>query len=143
MAKQVKCSFCGKTKWMENKYFKLNLSIFKAENHEQLNNKYLCKYCRYIKQPNKLIITPEFKRFQNILQEAINEYIRSGWNNREAEMLCRSNVEAILADQHIKPTQYKVIRNEHRIKGILINDIPFWHNVLVEIEWKDNKHEVL
>jgi hypothetical protein len=136
MARRVVCSFCGTKKWMESKYFRENLLIFKAENEEQLNAKYLCRICRVIKQPNELKRTSEFKKFQRKIQEIFDEYFKRGWNNREAEMFCKTNVEALLAENHIGPKEFKLIRDGYKINGILLMNMPFWHEVLVEIQWK-------
>ena len=137
MAKRVTCSFCGVPKWMQYRHYKENLMIHRVENITQLNRVYICKSCRVYRKPNDLKNTTEFRAFQREIQEVIKEFIARGWNNIEAEQICRSNIEAILSKNHIGPKQFKVIRDGHKIKGFVLLNIPFWHEVLVETGWKE------
>lgn len=141
MARQITCSYCGLKKWVESHNYREIRAKFRVLTKAEVNQKYLCRPCRHARQPNSLKRTPEFKRLQNALQETIDEYVRRGWNNLEAEKFCKNNVEAILKSHHIEPNEFKVIRNGHKINGIVLLNIPFWHEVLVELYWKENKNE--
>jgi len=136
MSKQVKCSLCNQSKWMETRYFIENLSIYKVITIEELNKVYLCRYCRILKKTNEgLKSTEEYKRIKRQLQEEIDILIKRGATNTIAQQNCRANIEGIFNQEHIT-TGYQLVVNNGKIIGIVLKDFPIWHDIFFEIKWK-------
>tara|TARA_R110000822_G_scaffold309995_1_gene440897 strand:+ start:4993 stop:5445 length:453 start_codon:yes stop_codon:yes gene_type:complete len=142
MAKHIKCSTCGKKKWMRYDTFKVNLLKFHAENRIHLNTLYKCGSCSKLiraTETKEITRTPEFIRFKRDVQEIIDDFIKRNWRLPQSQEWCRGNIEALFKRHHINSDEFKVLRNGHVITGFVILNLPFWDSILVEVNWKETK----
>ena len=104
MAKHVRCSYCGKKRWMQYVHFKKNLYKFGVVNILELNNSYICKSCvvrlKQINKPSGIRDTPEFKQLQVLLQSEVDILIKRGLNNQTAMSNFQLNVKSTLTHFH-------------------------------------------
>ena len=141
MAKHVRCSYCGKHKWMEYCYYKKNLHKYGVVNLLGLNNLYVCKKCfkrlQDINKPSGLRDTPEFKTLQQTLQIEVDLLLKRGLNNPIAMKNFQMNVKAILDNRYIINYDYEISNNE--LVGIFIKKMPLYGDMLIKLDTKGNR----
>jgi tRNA nucleotidyltransferase/poly(A) polymerase len=134
MSKKVKCSNCGESKWLMYHHYNDNLVYWKVTSLDDLNKVYLCRKCRKLLKPSSLRETPEFKELQHVLQEEVNQAIRRNINLPIVRENFLKNVKIILDKRLIKKYSFQVTDNE--LKGIVLEQLPFFGNVLVQLKNK-------
>lgn len=138
MAKLVRCHFCGKTINMRNRPYRSNLKKYGVNTRKQLDNVYLCTICRKIKRlfdtPEYLKVSGPYRRLKYLLQQEVINFIKRGLNDVIAKQNFLENVKIILDKRHI--TKYDFIISENDLKGILLKNIPFFEEVVIELNTK-------
>ncbi len=146
MIKQIRCCNCGALKWMRGKYLKVNFAKFNVNNIAELHKKYLCRPCRINLRPfyyvSGLKSTFEFRKLRSLLQEEVYIYEKRGLDNVDARNNFLLNIKNILAKYYI--TEYSFVVKNTVLLGIeILNNIPIFGKIVIELESKGNKHDIL
>lgn len=138
MAKLVRCHFCGKSINMRNRPYRSNLKKYGVSTRKQLDNVYLCTTCRKIKRlfdtPAYLKVSGPYRRLKFLLQQEVNAYVKRGLADSIARQNFLENVKIILDKRHI--SVYDFIISENDLKGIILKNIPFFEEVVIELKTK-------
>lgn len=123
------------------RYYKINLTIFKAGSVEEFNQKYICRSCREKAKgpPYYIRTTSEYKEFYKLIQEQVDIAIERNINDPTVQKNLIQTMKNILDKYKITEYTYDVVNGE--LKGIILS-IPFLKNIYINLKVKEKRRIV-
>lgn len=152
MVYRITCSKCHTKKYMRNDILYRHLAKHKIESLDQFQQSYECSYCRPKKDkkfrpPSKVKWSAgrfkpfrgisEFKKLKKVLQHQVDEHVKRGIHDKDAQINFIENVKSIFDKYFIKSYDYIVSKGD--LKGIVIHDVPFLGDYFIKLNTKGEK----